>query len=442
VPAPTTTRTRHRPGSVRAGGAPPAGAVPSAPTTAPADLGAAPERLTEELRRLGGDLAAVVGRARGQLRRGWLAVLAVVAGVGGDWWRPAPGSARSTVARLRRGLSPLPAEQGVVWRPLPWRRALAAGVVAFAVWTLLDAPSLLHNAEGSPLGVRRSVAMSLLRPVAAVSDGLGLAHLVGAADTLMGRRGPGVVQVVGPPPARAPHRPRSAPRPALPATDAMAPLPAPTVAAPLRVLVVGDSLGVDFGGPFADTLAATGVVDAAVDAHVDTGIARPDYFDWPAELQADLGRYHPQAVVVFLGANDPQNMVDGGSAFSFGTPAWDAVYARRIGQFMAEATGAGARVLWVGMPPMQGQGLDDEMQHLDALYQSEASAHPGVTFLSSWTVLGTPQGGYAEYLPDATGAPVTVREPDGTHLAPGGAARLSQVAVAAMDRAWGLSLTP
>jgi hypothetical protein len=315
--------------------------------------------------------------------------------------------------------------------------------VAFAVWTLLDAPTLLHNAEGSPLGVRRSVAMSLLRPVAAVSDGLGLSHVVGAADRLMGRHGPGVVQVVGPSTARRPHRaPAVVARPPQPAADALPPLPVPSAAAPLRVLVVGDSLGVDFGGPLADTLAATGVVDAAVDAHVDTGLARPDYFDWPGELQADIGRYHPQAVVVFLGANDPQNMVDGGSALSFGTPAWDTVYATRVGQFMTEATGAGARVLWVGMPPMQDQGLDDEVQHLDALYQMEAGVHPGVTFLSSWTVLGTPQGAYAEYLPDAGGAPVAVREPDGTHLSPGGAERLSQAVVVAMDRGWGLSLAP
>ncbi|MDE3087543.1 MAG: DUF459 domain-containing protein, partial [Acidobacteriota bacterium] len=413
-------------------------------TAAPDERASGAEGLAEELRRLGDDVLAAVAAVRRRLRRAWLALLAAVAGVGGDWWRPAPGSARAGVSRLRRGLTPLPAAEGVVWRPQPWRRALAAGLVAFGLWTLLDAPTLLRNAQGSPLGVRRSVAVSLLRPVAAVSDGLGLSHLVGAADRLMGRHGPGVVQVVGPStPNRRAHRARvvAAPPPR-PATDALPPLPVPSAVAPLRVLVVGDSLGVDFGGPFADTLAATGVVAAAVDAHVDTGLARPDYFDWPGELQGDLGRDHPQAVVVFLGANDPQNLVDGGSARAFGTPAWDTSYATRVGQFMAEATGAGARVLWVGMPPMQDQGLDDEMQHLDALYQMEAAAHPGVTFLSSWTVLGSPQGGYSEYLPGAGGAPVAVREPDGTHLSPGGAERLAQAVVAAMDRGWGLSLAP
>jgi lysophospholipase L1-like esterase len=445
--SPPTTAAHHRPSRPEA--APDAVSPPPRPAATSSSAAprvhevVAPESAGQELRRLGADAAGVMRALRRQLGRRWTAVVAVAAGAGGDWWRPASATALAGVSRLRRALVPLPAAEGVVWRALPWRRALGVGLAAFALWTVLDAPTLLHDADGAPLGARRSVAMSLLRPVAAVSEGLGLSHLVGAADRLMGRDGPGVVQVGGPPPAvRRSHRAPAAAHPAPPATDALAPLPAPTTSAPLRVLVVGDSLGVDIGGPLADTLAATGVVGVAVDAHVDTGLARPDYFDWPGELQADLGRYHPQAVVVFLGANDPQNMVQGGSALAFGSPAWDAAYATRVGQFMAEATGAGARVLWVGMPPMQDQALDSEMQQLDALYQAQAAAHPGVTFLSSWTVLGTPQGAYAEYLPDATGSPVAVREPDGTHISPGGATRLSQAVVAAMDRGWGLTLAP
>ena len=420
----------------------PPSTVSTTTTRPPVEVPEGDESLGEELGRLRRDTAALAGAARLRMRRLWLAVLATAAGVGGDWWRPAPGAVRAGLSRMRRGLAPLPAGPEAARRSPSWQRALGAGLMAFATWTLLDAPTLLHNAEGSPLGARRSVAMALLRPVAAVSDGLGLSHVVGAADRVMGRRGPGVVQVVGRPATRRHAAQVLAARPGRPATDALPPLPVPTAAAPLRVLVVGDSLGVDFGGSLSDTLAGTGVVDAVVDAHVDTGMARPDYFDWPAELQADLDRYHPQAVVVFLGANDPQNMVENGSALAFGTPPWDAAYSARVGRFMAEATGAGARVLWVGMPPMQDGGLTGAMAHLDGLFESQAAAHPGVTFLSSWTVLGTAQGAYAQYLPDASGAPVEVREPDGTHVAPGGAQRLSAAAVAAMDRAWGLSLTP
>jgi uncharacterized protein len=328
-------------------------------------------------------------------------------------------------------------------RRVPWRRALLVGLIAFSVWVVLDAPTLLHSAEASPLGARRSVAVAVLRPLSALSRDLGLSHVVGAADKVLGRDGPGVLQAgrVPAPPLRGPTAPGVlALHPGRPASVALPALPAPTAADPLRVLSVGDSLGVDFGGPFADDLSATGVVDPVVDAHVDTGLSRPDYFDWPAELQADLTQFRPEAVVVFLGANDPQNLVDAGDAVDYGTPRWDDVYAARVGQFMSEATSAGARVLWVGMPPMADSGLNGEMQVVNGIFQQQAAVHPGVSYLSSWTVLGTPQGAFTEYLSDASGAPVAVREPDGTHVSPAGADVLSHSVIAAMDHLWGLSL--
>jgi len=288
--------------------------------------------------------------------------------------------------------------------------------------------------------------MAVLRPIDDVSRALGLSHVVGAADRVLGRTGNGVLQVTGPPPGHhvsPPTGPRAGARPgnqAHLAPDGLPVLASPTTAAPLRLLSVGDSLGIDFGQALVDDLAATGVVNAVLDGQIDTGLSRPDYFNWPAELANDVARYNPEAVVVFIGANDPQNFISDGTALAYGTPAWDAAYAQRVGAFMQTATAAGARVLWVGMPPMANPTLNAQMQALNAIYQSEAATHPGVTYFASWSVLSAPGGGYSEYLPDASGSEVEVREPDGTHLAPGGAERLSRAAIAAMDHAWGLNL--
>jgi hypothetical protein len=205
------------------------------------------------------------------------------------------------------------------------------------------------------------------------------------------------------------------------------------------VLVVGDSLGIDVGQPLVNDLAATGVVTAVLDGHIDTGLARPDYFDWPTELQGDLTRYRPQAVVVFIGANDPQNFLDAGTAVSYGTPTWTTAYAKRVGAFMAAATATGARVLWVGMPPMADPVLNAKMEALNTVYEGQAAAHRGVTFFSSWPVLTDAQGRFATFLPDASGNEVQVREPDGTHIAAPGAQRLSQAAMAEMDHEWGIA---
>ena len=70
---------------------------------------------------------------------------------------------------------------------IPWTRMLFIGVVCFAVWLLLDAPSLHRAATESPVGTRRTVSMDLVGPIATLSRGVGLAHVVGWTDEVLGR---------------------------------------------------------------------------------------------------------------------------------------------------------------------------------------------------------------------------------------------------------------
>ena len=102
----------------------------------------------------------------------------------------------------------------------------------------------------------------------------------------------------------------------------------------------------------------------------------------------------------------------------------------RVSSFMDEAASAGAQVIWVGMPPMQNPVLSAEMATSTRSTQAQAAKHERVTFLSSWTILGTPQGQFTPYLTTPGGQAVNVREPDGTHIAPGGAEILSQAVIA------------
>ena len=57
---------------------------------------------------------------------------------------------------------------------------------------------------------------------------------------------------------------------------------------------MGDSLGIDMGGPLQNDLANTGVVNAALDARESTGLTRPDYFNWPGELRPTSRRRRPR----------------------------------------------------------------------------------------------------------------------------------------------------
>lgn len=312
-------------------------------------------------------------------------------------------------------------------RSADWRRVLSVSLLAFALWLVLDAPTLQHNAQVSPVGIRRTVSLDLVGPIAAVSRGLGLGHVVSGLNSLLGRQGnrPGNGTPLVP---RRPTKPPTTTSTTLPLPSAAAPL-RPTPHEELRVLVVGDSLGIDFGNALLPDLLGTGVVQATLDGQVGTGLTRPDYYNWPTELAGDLLVDTPQLVIVMMGANDGQDFI-GPPDVPYGSAQWDSIYAARVGSFMAQATSTGAQVLWVGMPPMQDPVLSQKMDHLDSIVRAQAAKHPRVVFLSSWTVLGTPQGGFTPYLTTPDGQEVNVREPDGTHISPGGAEILSQAVLA------------
>ncbi len=327
---------------------------------------------------------------------------------------------------------------------VPWTRVLFIGVVCFGLWFLLDAPSLQRSAETSPIGTRRTVSMDVTGPVAALSRFLGLDNVVRWTDEALGRSPGG-----GPSLAIRTRRPQPPPRPttvAGPTTPTTLP-PLnyhPTPASPLRVLIVGDSVGLDLGQPLVNALGAYGDVTTYLDGRIDTGLTRPDYFNWPAELQVDLANQQPQLVVVMIGANDPQGIVTPTGSIAFGQPGWDQAYSARVAAFIAEANAAGAHVLWVGMPPMQNPGLDAELHHLNSLVEAQVAATKdgGATYLSSVPALGDQHHDFAAYLTDASGAVINVRTPDGIHLTPAGGARLAAAVVADLQEHLHIELVP
>ena len=212
------------------------------------------------------------------------------------------------------------------------------------------------------------------------------------------------------------------------------PLPLPTATAPLRVLAIGDSLGIDLGRQIRHDLDATRLATVTMLAKGNTGLARPDYYDWPRHLRDGLATYHPEVVVMFFGANDGQGLYANGRAAHFGTPEWSAEYTLRIDTMLATALAASARVVWVGVPPMRDAGLDAHMAVIAALGRREAGRFPGVRFVSGTTVLGAPDGSYTKTIVDDGGGTVTVRTPDGVHINAAGAEVLTQAVVGAFAR--------
>ena len=109
---------------------------------------------------------------------------------------------------------------------------------------------------------------------------------------------------------------------------------------------------------------------------------------------------------------------------------------------MTEAASGGAKVLWVGQPPMASPTRTAQMANLDGIFEAQAKKNPAVTYVPSNTVLGTPlQHQYTAYL-NVKGQQVQIRTTDGIHLAPAGDELLSQAVIAAMRTDLGIALPP
>jgi len=230
-------------------------------------------------------------------------------------------------------------------------------------------------------------------------------------------------------------------RPPTTTTTTLPRLHQPTAAKPMTILDVGDSLGEDLGLGLGYTMGTDPLVRIIQAAHGDSGLARPDYYNWPLVLAADLTEYHPQMVMILVGGNDAQNFLVKGEPVVFGTPQWHTIYSERVAVMMSETLKAGAKMLWAGLPIMQDPAFGASMQMLNAIYRAQAALHPGVEFFPTWSLFSNAEGHYTAYLTNSSGQTVLARDSDGIHIAPpGGCDIIAIAAVKEIESYWHVHL--
>jgi hypothetical protein len=351
--------------------------------------------------------------------------------------------------RLRRP-PPLPPGD----RPRPAGHVLVSMLVAFALATLLSADRLEQRVEAKPEGLPRSVSVALVRGVGGVAGLVGLDRPGAWIEQVVGdaREPAGTPPGASGPVAALPETRSVRSRPGLPGTDrsapglaprpattttvrATAPLRRPSPKDPLRVWVGGDSLAQTFGESLLRMGQERGELAGVTDARVSSGLLRPGYFDWPAQLATEVLPEGYEVLVFMVGANDTDPLATGGRLFDMGTPEWEAEYRRRVAAVMDLVGDAGRVLVWVGQPPLRSEWESAELAVLDRVYAEEAGRRPWVSFFDTSASLAGPGGGYAAYV-EVEGRPVRVREGDGVHLTRAGADLAAGHVLEAIARFW------
>jgi hypothetical protein len=208
----------------------------------------------------------------------------------------------------------------------------------------------------------------------------------------------------------------------------------PSADDPARILIVGDSDAGTFG-PYLERLLdekdhVGDIVDVTLDYVVSSGLARPDFHDWPAHLDQALAEVDPDIVIVTFGGNDAQGLsapCPNGQGtcqpdWVVGDPVnnrdeWSAEYERRVAAVLDMMLEGERRVIWVGIPNAKSEQMTAGLEIQDEAVRAALAGRENVSFVDTWDMFDGGNGGYAEYVPDPRdGQAKPIRAGDGFHL--------------------------
>jgi S-formylglutathione hydrolase FrmB len=190
-----------------------------------------------------------------------------------------------------------------------------------------------------------------------------------------------------------------------------------------KVLLLGDSMMLEGLGPQLQKELRRRYENLTVerDGRYGTGLTRLDYFDWLDFFDRMLVKYSPELVILTVGANDPQDILDpegppGRRRIFVGTAGWNEVYAARVAKLLKLAEDRGVRVFWVGLPIMGREPYGGRVANINAVAAAACAGAPNCRFWDSWLSVADARGRFISYALDEKGRRLRLRGRDSIHL--------------------------
>lgn len=283
---------------------------------------------------------------------------------------------------------------------------------ALLLGLLLNASGLHKTAQIQPDGWKRDVALAITGPLESVSHALLLDRPRQALKAALGHSDDDDIdtEVAGP---------------GKPTTPAVQPQKRERFSPQrkLRLWIAGDSLVVVPAESLLRAVGGSRVVEPVgeVDGRIASGLERPDVFNWFRHVQEEPRENRARAIVLMFGGNDDHGFMtgvpEGTEIGRFASPSWTAEYRRRVGVIMDSATRDGAYLVWIGLPITNDAEQTRRFDTINAVVQSQAAKRPRrVSYLDTYFYFAGANGGYAQYVPNASGRLVKMRADDGVHF--------------------------
>jgi hypothetical protein len=172
-------------------------------------------------------------------------------------------------------------------------------------------------------------------------------------------------------------------------------------------------------------------VNVVQDPHLGTGISTTFIVNWGKLAAYQVAHDHPNAVVMFIGANDgfPMPGAGGREVPCCGTE-WAAIYANRARQMMNTYRQAGAaRVYWITLPTPREEARREIARVVNAAIKVAAQPWADQVRVIDSVPIFTPGEIYRDSM-DVEGKATIVRESDGIHLNEAGSELLAKLVLA------------
>lgn len=182
-----------------------------------------------------------------------------------------------------------------------------------------------------------------------------------------------------------------------------------------RMLVIGDSLADGFGQLLRQQAAARDLnIEVSNRGRTSSGLARSDFYDWPASYRSFATQLKPDIVVAHFGANDMQGVITPGGRTAYGTEAWEEAYRDQIRGILQIAHDTGGVLYWIGPGADARTNLH---RHLTTLndWIAEETKRAGAVYFPIRPFTSPPDGSFARTV-NVAGTPMALRTADGSHF--------------------------
>jgi hypothetical protein len=203
-----------------------------------------------------------------------------------------------------------------------------------------------------------------------------------------------------------------------------------------HVLVLGDGIGGGLGAGLTRVSDPTGLYDVQIRFNEESGLARPEVYDWPATAAKILASNSYEVIVVMLGANDTQAIRTGGQRIAFGDEGWAEAYGAQVDRLLDQLKPSNARIIWTATPPVRDPEYDAALKQIAEIQRQRVEAK-GFTFFDMRKDLSAPDGSFTDTGPDDTGTVTRLRGRDGVSFYKAGNNRMGQLLLAALETGGG-----